>query len=102
VKRFFAVFFLALAVAAAAEAPALPEHAKVKLLKAQLEQSKLQSEANQLQARMNQIQSDWAKAQAELDAAKEEAYKGVDKTAWTLDLGKLEFVPVPKTPEKKP
>lgn len=95
---------LTLSLARAADAPMVPADAKVRILKAQLEQSKLQSEANQLQARMAQIQVEWTKAQAELDSAREAAYKEakVDRVQWTLDLGKLEFVPTPKPAEKKP
>lgn len=99
--RYVMLSILFLGLAVAADAPKVPEHAKVRILEAQLQQAKLQTEANQIQARMAQIQQEWVKAQGELDAAREEASKGVDKTQWTLDLGKLEFVAVPKPAEKK-
>ena len=70
--RYLMLSMLFLGLAAAADAPAVPEHAKVKILKAQLEQSKLQSEANALQSRMAQIQQEWVKAQGDLDSAREE------------------------------
>lgn len=97
-------FLLTLSLARAADAPTVPADAKVRILKAQLEQSKLQSEANQIQARMAEIRTEWAKAQAELDSATDAAYKEakIDRAQWALDPAKLEFVPVPKPTEKKP
>ena len=97
------LLFITLGVAAA-DAPTVSDHVRAKILKAQLDQSNIQGEVNQIQARMTVLQQNWAAAQASLDAAIEEAYREakVDKKDWSFDRGKLEFVAVPKPPEKKP
>lgn len=97
---------LSLGFARAADAPAIPEQAKVKILKVQLEQANLRAEYTAAQQRMKEIEAQFPKTQQDLQAAVDEAFKEakLDKKDWNVDLAKLEFVAIPKpvTPEKKP
>jgi hypothetical protein len=99
------VIFLGCAVIlfAATESPTFPAESKVKILKIQLQQEQLKSEFGQLQARMAEIQKQFPETGSQLQAAIDEAFKAakIDKKDYSIDMQKLEFVPMPK-PEKKP
>jgi hypothetical protein len=84
--------------------PAFPDSAKVKILQIQLQQTNMRAEYVQLQARMKEIEGQFPQTQGMLAAAQDEAYKDakVDKKDFSIDLAKLEFVPVPKPPAKQP
>lgn len=98
------IMLLILGFAQAAEAPAFPAESKVKILKIQLQQEQMKSEYGQLQARMAEIQKQFPETNAQLQAAVDEAFKTakLDKKDFTIDMQKLEFVPVPKPETKKP
>jgi hypothetical protein len=88
------------------DTPTIPDSVKVKILTIQKDQLAMTSEYQQLQSRMSELQQKFTKAQENLVAVQDEAYKAakVDKKDWTLDLAKLEFVAIPKpaVAEKKP
>ena len=92
------------ALTQSAEAPAVPEAVKVKILKIQLQQVQLGSEFAQYQAKLAEIQKQYPETQKALAAAENEAYTEakVKREDWTLDMTKLEFVAVPKPEAKKP
>jgi proteasome assembly chaperone (PAC2) family protein len=82
--------------------PTYPESSKVKILQIQLKQTNLRAEYIQIQARMKEIEAQFPRTLEELQDAQDEAYKlaKVDKKEFTIDLQKLEFVAMPKPPEK--
>lgn len=103
-KYAVAIALVLCCVARAAEAPVMPEPAKVKILKAQLAQEQLKSEYNQLMSRKAEIEKQYPATEMELQVAMEEAYKlaKVDKKEFSIDIKKLEFVAVQKPKTEKP
>lgn len=85
-----------------AKVPVFPDSAKVKILQIQLQQTNLRAEYTQIQARMKEIEMLFPQTQVALGAAQDEAFKEakVDKKDFSIDLAKLEFVPIPKPPAK--
>lgn len=89
------IFLLATAATAQSPAPTVSDKTALAIRNEQLSLTRMSAEYQSLQRRIQEIETQFPESQKKLDAAIEEAYKGVDKKLWVLDAEAMVFKAVP-------
>lgn len=97
---FLTLLLVVTAVASAQQtqptAPVVPDKAALAIRNEQLAQERMAARFTALQQEMKVIRGAFPASQERFSSAVEEAYKGVDKKLWVLDVDSMTFKPVPK------